>query len=273
MRYLLAGLLVCCAISSAEGQMIVAHRGASYDAPENTLAAFHEAWRQGADAIEGDFYLTADGQVVCLHDKDTKRTTGGKANLPVGRTTFAELRKLDVGTWKDPKFAGEKIPLLSEVLETIPEGKKIFLEIKDTVAIVEPIQKILADADLEPEQVVIIAFSEEVVAKCRELMPQHKASWLTSYKRETISRRWRPKLEEVLASLKRTGATGLGTQARDEVVDQDFTQAIRDAGFECHVWTVNDPGQARRYKELGFDSITTDRPQFIREALEPKAAE
>jgi glycerophosphoryl diester phosphodiesterase len=273
MRYLLASLVLCFSVSTVEAQMIVAHRGASYDAPENTLAAFHEAWKQGADTIEGDFYLTKDGHVVCLHDRTTKRTTSGALDVRPGSVTLAELQKYEYGAWKDPKFKGEKIPLLADVLATIPPGKKIFLEIKDGVEIVEPIQKILAASDLQPEQVVIIAFDQEVVTKCRKLMPQHKASWLTSYKQDEQTKQWRPTLPEVLATLKRTGATGLGTQARDEVVDAEFTQAIRDAGIECHVWTINDAKQAKRYQELGYDSITTDRPGYIREALGLKVAE
>lgn len=267
MRVLLAGLVLLFAGSTVEAQMIVAHRGASFDAPENTMAAFHEAWKQGADAIEGDFYLTKDGHVVCHHDKTTKRTTSGTLDVQPGSVTLAELQKHEYGAWKDKKFKGEKIPLLTDVLETIPEGKKIFLEIKSGVEIVEPIQKILAESNLAPEQVVIICFDQEVVTQCRKLMPQHKASWLTSYKQDRKTGAWHPSLEEVLAALKRTGATGLGTQGNDEVVDAKFTQAIRDAGVECHVWTINDAKQAKRYQELGFDSITTDRPAYIREAI------
>lgn len=83
-------LLFLLAPLSAE-PFIVAHRGASHDAPENTLAAFELAWEQGADAIEGDFHLTQDGHIVCLHDKDTKRTAGKK--LVVGKSSLEELRK------------------------------------------------------------------------------------------------------------------------------------------------------------------------------------
>ena len=77
---------------------IVAHRGASLDAPENTLAAFRLAWSQGADAIEGDFRLTKDGRIACLHDDTTQRTAG--LDLTVADSTLAELRELDVGSWK-----------------------------------------------------------------------------------------------------------------------------------------------------------------------------
>ena len=112
------------------GQEIVAHRGASFDAPENTLAAFRLAWEQGADAVEGDFYLTADQQIVCLHDKDTKRTAPNQTSRVVSKSTLAELQQLDVGSWKAEKYKGEKIPTLQEVLKVIPANKKILIEIE-----------------------------------------------------------------------------------------------------------------------------------------------
>ena len=102
--------------------MIVAHRGSSHEAPENTLPAFELAWEQGADAVEGDFLLTGDGKIVCFHDKDTKRLTGKK--LEVAKTSFADLQKLDVGKWKDEKFRGTRMPLISDVFATIPPRKK-----------------------------------------------------------------------------------------------------------------------------------------------------
>src|SRR5271170_7325637 len=92
-------------------QQVIAHRGASYDAPENTLAAFRLAWQQGADGIEGDFYLTDDGEIVCLHDSDTGRT--GDRKLSVGQSTLAQLRTVDVGVSKGEKFRGERIPTLA----------------------------------------------------------------------------------------------------------------------------------------------------------------
>ncbi len=94
-------LLVAMPVS---GQLIVGHRGASHAAPENTLAAFDLAWQEGADGAEGDFRLTRDGRIVCIHDEDTERTAGKK--LVVATTTLAELQQLDVGSWKDPRYAG-----------------------------------------------------------------------------------------------------------------------------------------------------------------------
>lgn len=254
--------------STGQAQMIVAHRGASYVAPENTLASFREAWKQGADVVEGDFYLTKDGQIACIHDKTTERTSGGNSKLKVADSTLEELRGIDVGSWKDAKYAGEKIPTLEEVLATIPEKGKIFVEVKCGPEIVQPLQTALKKSQLRDDQIIIICFNQDVVTECREVMPQYKCSWLTSYKQDKLTSRWSPSLNTVLETLKRTGATGLGTQGNDTVVTKAFTQAVRDAGVECHVWTINDPQQAQRYAALGFDSITTDKPAEIRAAVE-----
>ena len=107
---------------------IIAHRGESSLAPENTLAAVQLAWAGDADAVEIDVRLTADGHLVVCHDADTERTTGQK--LVVGECTLAELRALDAGAWKGAEWAGQKIPLLAEILDTIPENKRLFVEVK-----------------------------------------------------------------------------------------------------------------------------------------------
>ena len=102
-------LLVCLSwscVNFANGQLLVAHRGASHEAPENTIASFQLAWEQGADAIEADFYLTADRRIACIHDSSTERVS--EAKLPVAKTSLAELKQLDVGSWKGPQFAGER---------------------------------------------------------------------------------------------------------------------------------------------------------------------
>ena len=97
--------------------LLIAHRGASHAAPENTLAAFDLAWKEGADGIEGDFRLTADGRVACIHDEDTKRVA--KPNRRVAASTWEELSTIDVGSWKSTDFAGERIPLLGDILERV----------------------------------------------------------------------------------------------------------------------------------------------------------
>ena len=268
--------LVCLFFSTlcqtAHGQEIVAHRGASFDAPENTLSAFRLAWQQKADVVEGDFYLTKDKHIVCIHDKTTKRVAPKQTVLSVAGSTLAELRTLDVGSWKHPRFANERIPTLEEVLATIPKGKRIFVEIKCGPEIIPHLQRQLAESSLTPEQIVIICFQKDVVTRSRREMPEYKASWLTSYKQSSIKRVWKPTRDEVLQSLKTTAATGLGTNGNLNVIDQDFVDAVRQVGCEFHVWTVNDAKAARTFQRLKVDSITTDRPAYIRDELRMKSS-
>ncbi|MEX0742204.1 MAG: glycerophosphodiester phosphodiesterase family protein, partial [Phycisphaeraceae bacterium] len=102
--------------------------GASHDAPENTLPAFELAWEQGADAIEGDFHLTSDGKIVCIHDFDTQRVSGSERI--VKSSTLEELRALDAGAWLDPKWKDIRMPTFAEVAATVPAGKMFYIEVK-----------------------------------------------------------------------------------------------------------------------------------------------
>jgi glycerophosphoryl diester phosphodiesterase len=260
-------LTVAFAPSTLQAQQIVAHRGASHDAPENTLAAFELAWQQQADAIEGDFYLTADGHIVCIHDKDTARVSPLAENLLIAQSGLEELRKLDVGSWKGPEFSDQRIPTLREVLSLLSPGKRILIEIKCGPEILPELEKQISESIVKPDQVTIIAFSPEVIKKSRLMMPQYKANWLTSYNQDTDSGSWTPSLETVLNTLRATGATGLGTNGNSKVIDQAFANTIKEAGFELHVWTVNNPQDAQYWRSLGVHSITTDRPGFIRQQL------
>jgi glycerophosphoryl diester phosphodiesterase len=243
----------------------VAHRGASYDAPENTLAAFHLAWKQGADAIEGDFFLSKDSAIVCIHDKTTKKFA--VEDLVVAESTLEQLKELDVGLWKDVKWRGEKIPTIEEVFATVPVGKKIFIEIKCGQEIVPVLKKSLAQSVLGPEQTIVISFNKEVIRQVRMTIPEIKAYWLTGFRKNDDTGFWTPSLatiHEVLSDIK---ATGLDCSARDEVLTPSFVESIKSAGYELHVWTVDDPDRAKRLRDLGVLSITTNRPGWLREQL------
>lgn len=248
---------------------LIAHRGASHDAPENTLAAFRLAWDMGADGVEGDFRLTRDGEIVCIHDPRTGRTAG--VDLGVADSTLAELRGLDVGAMRGREWLGERIPTLREVLAAVPPGKKLFIELKSGPEIVSPLAAVLAGGAVSPEQVVILSFSDEVVAACRTRLPGLKALWLTEYRREGITGRLRPSVAEILSVLERTGASGIASQARRSI-DDLFVRSLRAAGYEFHVWTVDAPRTAARFALLGADSIITNRPGWLRERLRAQGA-
>jgi glycerophosphoryl diester phosphodiesterase len=268
LRYLAMTGLMCALVPSTFAQMIVAHRGASYDAPENTLSAFKLAMEQGADAFEADFYVTGDGHIVCFHDKDTERISGEK--LSITATPFDRLRRLDVGLWKGPRWHGERMPTMDEVLAAVPEGKKIFIELKSGPEIVAPMAEAIAASSLSPEQIVIISFNDDAVAECKKQLPHLKACWLCGFKEpKDRTGKMPPTVDEVIATLKRIGADALDAEAVPQRVNEAFIKRLRDAGFsEFHVWTVNEPKVARFYRDLGAASITTDRPGWLREQLE-----
>ena len=253
--------------SVVSAQLIVAHRGASADAPENTLAAFRLAWKQGADAVEGDFYLTKDQQIVALHDKTTERTSG--VNWDVREQSLARLQSLDVGRWKARRFAGERIPTLEQVCDVISAEGKLVLEVKDSARIVPFITEAAKSGELKallPDQLIIISFNVDVIAACRKSMPDVKALWLTSFEPSEATGEIEPSIDSIIDTLHKIDATGLDCKASDHI-DEFFAQQLRSEGFEFHVWTVDEPRVAERFQGLGVDSITTNRPAAIRKSL------
>jgi glycerophosphoryl diester phosphodiesterase len=258
-----AAIILLAGVSAnAEEPMIVAHRGASRDAPENTVPAFRLAWQQGADAIEGDFHLTRDGHIVCIHDKDTKKVAGRK--LAVSRSTLGELRRLDVGAHRGKKFRGTVIPTIAEVFSTIPEGKKIYIEIKCGVEIIPALLEELKRSGLEREQVVVICFDKKVLQKFKAKAPQYKVSWLCSVKGNRSGKK-RPSLNEVLTTLKQINADGFSSSK--DAVDEAFVKGVMEKGYEYHVWTVDDVKTARRFMKWGALSVTTNVPGYMRRNL------
>ena len=237
--------------------LIVAHRGSSQQAPENTLPAFRLAWQQGADAIEGDFLLTKDGKVVCIHDVSTKRLAD--KNLVVSKSNLKELRALDVGAWKNEIFKGTKIPTISEVFATVPKGKKIFVEIKGGLEIVSPLIAEIRRSRLSSDQVKLICFNEKVVKVFKQKMPDYQAYWLSGFKRDGEGI-WKPSAKSVIATLKNIKADGLDSHCS---IPNKISAAILDAGFEWHAWTINDVATAKKLAKRGISSITTDCPELL----------
>ncbi|HEY0663290.1 MAG TPA: glycerophosphodiester phosphodiesterase, partial [Thiobacillaceae bacterium] len=242
---------------------LIAHRGAAHDAPENTLAAFRLAWQQGADGVEGDFHLTRDGEIVCIHDPVTLRTAGEP--WKVAEATLADLRQLDVGSWKGERWRGTRIPTLREVLATVPAGKRIFIEIKCGPAILPALKHALAESGLQPGQAVVICFDADVVRATKRLLPALKALWLTDFRARNANG-VKPTADEILETLEQTGADGVDCRAH-AAVDQRFMQALRAAHREVHVWTVDAVAMAERYRQLGADSLTSNRAGWLKRQL------
>jgi glycerophosphoryl diester phosphodiesterase len=266
MKYLFfTAIVLAMSAQTCWGQLIIAHRGASHDAPENSMSAFRLAIEQGADGFEADFYLTCDGKIACFHDEDTERICGEK--LSIVKTPLAKLRSLDIGNWKDPKWKGERMPTMADVLAAVPKGKMVFLELKSSVEVVRPMAKAIKASSVDPDQIVVISFHADAIAESKKCLPNVKALWLCSYKKQKDGH-FKPGVEKVVKTLKRINADGLNSEARREHFNEAFIERLRESGCqEFGVWTVDDPEVAKYYAELGASTITTNRPGWLREQL------
>lgn len=244
--------------------LIIAHRGASHDAPENTCAAARLAWAQGADALEVDVHLTRDGRLAVIHDPDTLRTAG--IRRVVADATLAELQQLDVGVWKHPAFAGERVPALEEILRLVPGGKRIFVEIKGGPDTIAELQRCIgvarAEAGLAWEQLAVISFDLAAATAAKQALPRCEVSWLADSGAEAP----RESLPEIAAVSRGAGLDGIDIDAAWPL-ETDLVQPLRAGGFKLYVWTVDDAPLARHLAECGIDGITTNRLAWLRAQL------
>ena len=247
--------------TSLKSLLIVAHRGASSYAPENTLAAFNLAWQQNADAIEGDFHLTNDGRIVCIHDYTTMRTAG--VDLPVGQSTLRQLRQLDVGSWKGKKWAAEKIPTIEEVFATVPEGRKVYVHIKCGAEIIPYLNEALSGSGVKPEQIVILTSDKTVAAEAKKRLPGTIVAWLTDLDYDSHAKEQSRYLRQLTVTLKAIGADGMSINAHS-AIDKNFVDALRRNNINMHVWNVDDPVTTAHLWYLGAYSLTTDHPGWFR---------
>jgi len=240
---------------------IIAHRGASAVAPENTVAAYRAAWEMGADAAETDVYLTRDNQVVAIHDETTKRTTG--VDHEVKSTTYDELRSLDAGSWKDPRYAGEPIPLLSAILETLPPGKILYVEVKCGPEILPFLDEVLTKSG-KRDQVTIIGFDLDTMDAAKKRMPDRPVFWLRSTEEDKETNVRLPHDLSWVDLVKARGLDGLDVGYGG--LTPSFVEAARKAGLGLVVWTVNERADAIRMRDLGVDGLTTDHVDILTEA-------
>ncbi|EIP96697.1 glycerophosphoryl diester phosphodiesterase [Opitutaceae bacterium TAV1] len=244
-------------MSTQSSTLVFAHRGASHDAPENTLAAYAVGWEQQADGLELDIHLTADGQIVVMHDADTKRTTSVAGKISA--QTFEELRKLDVGAWKGATWTGQRIPTLDEALASVPAGKQVIIEIKCDSEIIPALKDFIEKSGKPADELLIHCFTFETICAARQAIPHVRACWLVNPDRDT----------DLLPLLEKARAAGLDALNPDvnSRIDEALVTRAHANNMGIFVWTVNDPDAARRLKSLGVDGILTDRPGWMRVQL------
>lgn len=236
-------------------QTFIAHRGASFLAPENTVASAELAWELGADAVEIDVYLTKDNRVMAMHDKNTKRTSGGKKSFVMSETPSLVLRELEVGSWKDSKFRGEKIPFISEIIETVPDGKKLVVEIKSGSEILPHLKEEIESSG-KSEQMIYICFGWETILEAKKTFPENSCYWLSSS---------RQGLKKKMQEAAEAGLEGVNLSYR--IIDEEVMEWAGQLNLEVLTWTVDDPEVAQKLTGMGVSAITTNRPAWLKEEM------
>lgn len=241
--------------------MIIAHRGESRDAPENTLGSIQLAWDRGAAAVELDVRLTRDEEVVVVHDPDLRRI-GGSPRI-VARSTAAELRTCDIGSWKHRRWSGERVPLLREVLATVPRGGCLFVEIKVGPEIVPALGAVLQAHGPSHGRIVLMSFNRETMAAVARVLPRYEACLLLT------ARHWLGRGGAITAAIdaaRRLGCVSLDVEVHRQL-NASCIDAVHSAGMSLYTWTVNRVATTRRLAAAGIDGITTDRCAWMQAQL------
>ena len=236
---------------------IIAHRGASGHAPENTIAAFERAVELGAPFIETDVHLTRDARFVAIHDGTLERTTDGHGS--VHDYTLAELRKLDAGRWFGRQFSEQRIPTLEEILAFAQARDVVFyLEIKYQTS--WGMHHALAAALQHPEsaaRTIVISFEPDTLLSLRRLNPFIMLGLLVEKAETDLVKR----------------ALGVGARQicpRSDLVTRELVEQAHRADMHVVTWTANDPAEMRRLIDAGVDGIMTDFPDRLQAVVKDR---
>jgi glycerophosphoryl diester phosphodiesterase len=233
---------------------IIGHRGALDCAPENTMASFREALAQGADLIELDVQMSADGQLVVIHDQTLERTTNGRGL--VADTTLAEIQALDAGSWFSPEFAGERVPELSEVLAWIKGKAGLAIEIKNGPIFYEGIEQKIVGAlkryDMI-EHTIVISFDHPCLYRIKKLCPELNTGILV------VSR-----LLDPVTTAGDVGATAI--VALWALVTRADVEVCHGAGLAVSTWGSHNPDY-EYLLSISVDALTADHPAAVWEIV------
>ena len=239
---------------------IIAHRGESYDAPENTLAAINLAWERNVKAVEIDIQLTSDNEIVVIHDYNTLRISGKKKT--VRESSLKELKILNAGFFKEGNWDNERIPKLSEILATVPPDGKLIIEIKSDDSILPKLVHELSNSNLKSVQIEIIAFSASTLFKAKRLMPDYRMLWLLSL--DYSLPKWLVWInrKRIINKVKKLKLDGVNVWA-GELLTKSFISEFKKESLFVYSWTVDSPEKARNLLTYGIDGITTNRAEWM----------
>ena len=240
---------------------VIAHRGASAYFPENTMVSFEGAIALGADMVELDVQLTADGEVVVFHDERISRCTNGRGSI--ADYTLVELKKLDAGSWFDKKYAGARLPTLVEALELCKDKIAVNVEIK-TEAVTDTISNGIEEKCLRivdkiamRKHVIFSSFDPRAVQHLKEIDGQIPAAVLFAKKHYGSQLP-----SEIIAAL---GADAINCSQRE--LSKEWLADLKQHGIPVNVYTVNDEKSMRRLLALGVDGIFTNWPDVLKNVL------
>ena len=241
---------------------IIGHRGASFEAPENTLASFKRGWTE-TQTVELDVWPTSDGKLLVIHDGNTKRTTGVDRYIP--DHPLEELCKLDAGSFKGKEWTGEKLPSLQNVLAAIPRGRKLLIEIKTGPEVIAELRREV-DACGKWDQILIHSFDYAACAEAKKAFPQTEVNLLAEWKLAEPSTGLCALLAELIQQAKAAHLNGLSLASKPFIGARTIRQ-IHEAGLRASFWTVDDPVRAKALIDAGADAIITNRPGWMIEQL------
>lgn len=235
--------------------IIIGHRGAAGEAPENTLASFKLAVEQGCHMVELDIHMSADGKLIVCHDETLDRTTDLSGAI---RSLHSDvIREADAGSWFSPSFAGERVPFLEEVYDLLPESIEINVEVKDARG--TRFDEVLLNylrSDNRLERTVVSSFDHKLLLRLKQAEPELRIGLL--YAADLIH-------HASYAALLETEVWSLHPYF--ELIGADDTEDALAAGLHIYPYTVNHPGEWDRLVSIGVTGIITDFPARLKEHL------
>jgi glycerophosphoryl diester phosphodiesterase len=286
MRYLttLAVALVCAVTTLAPGAgaqesrsaadvSTVAHRGARFVAPENTLTAIRAALDRGADMVELDVQRSKDGRLVLIHDQDLRRTTNVERVFPrrtsydVSAFTYRDMRRLDAGRWKRDKYAGERIPTLKQAVRLLQRRRAgLVLELKsparypglgfEVSAALRRVDGYLGWAQRR-DKLVVQSFDFDTMRAFKDLEPRVPVALLGT---------------PAVAELPELARWADEISARHKTVDANYVAAVHATGMACSVWTVDTEDNMNASLDKGVDAVVTNRPDLLGRVIQKRTA-
>ena len=236
-----------------------AHRGASHDAPENTLAAFHLARDLGADGVELDVQASKDGEAVVIHNFTVDATTDGQG--AVNDKTLAELKELDAGYWFDERYAGQRIPTLQEVIVEVGHQLLLNIELKTqglgSARLAAEVVRLIEDHNLV-HRTIVSSFNPFALRQVKRLNPRINTGPIHSF--------------DLPGHLVRTLLTLLtvpnALHPDKNLLAREYMNWAQEKGYRVNAWTVDEPAEMKRLIALGVDGIITNRPHVLRNILD-----